>query len=194
MYSLFSEFNSIWTQSPYKFDKIQIGLTYMGPVIGFIAVSIFVVIYIDTIYNYYSKKNNDDGEPEYRLPFANLGAVLLPISLFGFGWSIEEGVAWPVPFICTILFGASQVSIFNPVQTYYIDSYAENAASALAAGAFFRSIIGGVVPLFVSKLFTEIGYGWGMSVFGGLSLVLMPAPLVFMKYGKYLRENYPFKG
>lgn len=152
MYSLFAEYNSIWTADPYNFNKIQVGLAYLGPVVGFVTLSIVVVMYIDTIYNYFARKHDNDGVPEYRLPFANVGAVLLPIALFMFGWTVDKGVAWPVPFIATILFGASQVSIFNPVQTYYIDSFAEMAASALAAGAFLRSMVGGIVPLFVSKM------------------------------------------
>ncbi len=78
--------------------------------------------------------------------------MLLPISLFWFGWTVEYGQPWPAPFAASILFGASQVAVFNPVQTYYIDAYGSAAASALAAGAFLRSVIGGVVPLFVGKL------------------------------------------
>lgn len=116
------------------------------------ALSIVVIVSIDPIYNYLSRKNNDDGVPEYRLAFANIGAVLLPVSLFMFGWTIEKEYPWPVPETATVLFGASQVSIFNPVQTYYIDAYAQNSASALAAGAFLRSIVGGIVPLFVGEM------------------------------------------
>lgn len=33
-----------------------------------------------------------------------------------------------------------------------------------------------------------------MSVFGFLSLLLMPAPILFQKYGKTLREKFPFEG
>ena len=110
------------------------------------------MLYIDSIYNYFSRKNNDDGQPEYRLPLANIGAGLLPISLFWFGWTTDYGKPWPIPLLATVFFGASQVSVFNPVQTYYIDAYGSSAASALAAGAFLRSIIGGIVPLFVSDL------------------------------------------
>lgn len=93
-----------------------------------------------------------------------------------------------------MLFGASHVSIFNCVQTYYIDAYESNAASALAAGAVLRSLVGGVVPLFVSGMFDQLGYGWGMSVFGILSVVLMPAPAVFYWVGRRVRERFPFKG
>ncbi len=152
MYTLFAQYSQIWSSPPYNFNKVQLGLTYLGPVAGFVVASVFVVLYIDPIYNYLARRNDNDGEPEYRLAFANIGAVLLPISLFMFGWTVDIGSAWPIPLIATVLFGASQVSIFNPIQTYYIDAYAENAASALAAGAFLRSMAGGIIPLFVNQM------------------------------------------
>ena len=152
MYSLFAQYNSIWSAPPYNFNKIQAGLAYFGPIVGFVAVSIFAVLYIDSIYNYFAGKHDNEGVPEYRLPFANIGAVLLPIALFMFGWTVEKGITWPIPILATVLFGASQVSIFNPVQTYYIDAFAQNAASALAAGAFLRAVVGGIVPLFVPTM------------------------------------------
>lgn len=152
MYSLFASYNAIWSSPPYYFNKMQVGLCFLAPAVGFVSLSVFVVMYIDPIYNYLARKYKDDGQPEYRLAFANIGAVLLPISLFWFGWSVEQGLSWPIPVLASALFGASQVAIFNPVQTYYIDSFAENAASALAAGAFLRSVVGGIVPLFVGKM------------------------------------------
>lgn len=194
MYSLYSQYSTLWAEPPYDFSKTQIGLAYLGPAIGFIVTAVFIVLFIDRVYVYLAKRNDDDGQPEYRLPMANVGAVFLPISLFWFGWTIEKDMAWPIPFAATLLFGASQVSIFNTIQTYYIDAYESHAASAIAAGAFLRSVVGGIVPLFVSGMFDAIGYGWGMSVFGILSVILMPAPSVFYWIGRRLRERVPFKG
>nr|POE52003.1 efflux pump vrtl [Quercus suber] len=191
MYSLYSQFTSIFSSAPYHFTTIQIGLTYLGPAIGFIITAGFIVAYIDPLYNYLAKRQNTDGRPEYRLPLANIGAVMLPISLFWFGWSVDKNMYWSIPLAATIPFGASQVSIFNAVQQYYVDAYTANAASAIAAGAFLRSVVGAIVPLFVGGLMDDVGYGWGMSVFGFLSLVLMPAPLLFQHYGKKLREKFP---
>lgn len=193
MYSLYSEYTTIWAQPPYNFSVTQVGLAYLGPAIGFIVTAVFTVAFIERIYKWQCKRYDNDGLPEYRLPMANIGAVFLPVSLFWFGWTVQR-YSWPVPLAATLLFGASQVSIFNTVQTYYIDSFESNAASALAAGAFFRSMVGGFVPLFVSSMFQNLGYGLGMSVFGILSLILMPAPMVFYFYGKRLREKFPFKG
>ncbi|KAK3044588.1 hypothetical protein LTS18_000877, partial [Coniosporium uncinatum] len=78
--------------------------------------------------------------------------------------------------------------ILNTVQNYYIDSFEKYAASAIAAGALFRSIFGGVVPLFAPGLFDSLGYGWEISVFAFVSVALAPAPAVFYWYGQRVRE------
>ena len=176
IYSLYSSFESIWGQ--YRFDTVQVALTYLGPTLGFIVAAAIFVPLIERTYKRLEAKNDGKGVPEYRLPLANIGAVLLPVSLFCFGWAIEYQQAWPIPIVATALFGASHVAIFNTVQNYYIDSFEKYAASALAAGAFLRSLVGGIIPLFVGKMFEEIGYGWGMSIFGFIGVILMPAPLL----------------
>ena len=152
LYSLYAQYETIWSNPPYNFDKTQVGLAYLGPATGFLIMAIISIVFIDKIYNYLARRNDDDGLPEYRLPLANVGALFLPISLFWFGWTVEYGKQWPIPIVATAFFGASQVSVFNPVQTYYIEAYGTMAASALAAGAFLRSIVGGVVPLLVSQM------------------------------------------
>ena len=152
LYSLYAQYEIIWSGPPYNFSKTQVGLAYLGPATGFIIMAVISVVFIDKIFTSLSRRNHDDGSPEYRLPLANVGAILLPISLFWFGWTVEKQYNWPVPIVGTTLFGASHVSVFNPIQTYYIDAYGSMAASALAAGAFFRSIVGGIAPLFVGAL------------------------------------------
>lgn len=92
--------------------------------------------------------------------------------------------------IPTALFGLGQVSIFNTVQNYYIDAFSKYAASAIAAGAVFRSLVGGVVPLFAPTMFEKLGYGWGWSVFAFLTVALAPSPLLFQRYGGYIRERF----
>lgn len=191
MYSLYTNYSDIWSNPPYNFSTTQVALSYLGPVIGFVLTAFIMVPFIDRIYNRLAKTlNNGEGKPEYRLPLANIGAVCLPLSLFWFGWTVEKGYSWPIPLAAMLFFGASQVSIFNSVQNYYIDAFESMAASALAAGAFLRSIVGGIVPLFVPKLFEQVGYGWGLSLFGFVAVALMPAPLLFFRFGGRLRERF----
>jgi hypothetical protein len=83
-----------------------------------------------------------------------------------------------------------QVTVFNTVQNYYIDSFSKYAASAIAAGSLFRSLMGGVVPLFAPQLFKRLGYGWGICVFAFASLAIAPSPLLFYHFGGRLRERF----
>lgn len=145
---------------------------------------------IDTVFNSLTEKHGGKEQPEYRLPLANVGSVLLPVTLLIFAWTVEKQVHWTVPIIATVFFGFGQVSIFNTSQNYYIDAFSKYAASAIAAGTVLRSVAGGVVPLFVPALFDKLGYGWGWSLFAFLTLLLSPAPLVFYEYGRGIREKY----
>ena len=188
-YSLYTNFEAIYG-GQYGFSTTQVGLVYLGPGLGFFICVWFIVPKIDTVYNHLSEKNNDEPKPEYRLPLANIGAVLIPISLFWFAWTVQYKVHWAVTVLSTVFFGLGQITILNTVQNYYIDSFAKYAASAIAAGAVFRSIVGGIVPIFAGAIFKKLGYGWGISVFGFLVLTLSPAPLLFYRFGGRIREGF----
>ena len=188
-YSLYTNFQAIYGDL-YGFNITQVGLTYLSPGLGFLVAVWFIVPKIDTVYNFLTRKNNDDPKPEYRLPLANIGAVLIPVSLFWLAWTVEYEIHWTVPLFSTFFFGLGMVTILNTVQNYYIDSFSKYAASAIAAGAVFRSIVGGVMPLGAPALFEKVGYGWGISVFAFLSVALSPAPLLFYRFGARLREKF----
>lgn len=44
--------------------------------------------------------------------------------------------------------------------------------------------------MFIGALFDAIGDAWGWSVFAILSVLLMPAPMIFYWTGKRLRERF----
>ncbi|KAL8712185.1 MAG: hypothetical protein Q9220_003619 [cf. Caloplaca sp. 1 TL-2023] len=189
-YSLYTNFQAIYGEGGYGFSTTQVGLMYLGPGLGFFICVWFVVPQIDNVYNHLTKKNNGVAQPEYRLPLANIGAVLIPVSLVWFAWTVQYKVHWAVTVLSTVFFGFGQITILNTAQNYYIDSFSKYAASAIAAGAVFRSIVGGIVPIFAPALFEAAGYGWGISVFGLLSLMLSPAPLLFYYFGARIREEF----
>ena len=188
-YSLYTNFQAIYGEL-YGFDTTTVGLMYLGPGLGFLAAVWFIVPKIDTIYNYLARKNNVEAKPEYRLPLANIGAVFIPSSLFVVAWTVQYRVHFVVPLISTVFFGLGMVTIVNTCQNYYIDSFSKYAASAIAAGAVFRSIVGGILPLGASQIFESAGYGWGISAFAFLSLALSPAPLLFFYFGERVREKF----
>lgn len=189
VYTLYTNFQEIYS-GIYGFNTTQVGLLYLSPGIGFLLAVWFIVPSIDTVFNFLTHRNNANSKPEFRLPIANIGSVFIPMSLFWFAWTIESKQHWFVTIFSTFFFGIGQVCVLNCVQNYYIDAFSRYAASAIAGGAVFRSVVGGIVPLFAPTLFKHLGYGWGISVFGFLSVAIAPAPLLFFYYGHQVRERF----
>jgi multidrug resistance protein len=188
-YSIYTNMQNIYSDPPYNFNSEQIGLLYLGAGLGFLTSVRFLVPRIDTVFNKLSEKNGRE-LPEYRLPLANVGSVLIPVSLFWFAWTVEYRVHWFASVAATYFYGIGQVVVFNSVQNYYIDSFATYAASAIAGGSVFRSLVGGVVPLFAPALFEKLGYGWGISCFGFVAVLIAPSPLLFYYFGERVRERF----
>ena len=192
-YSIYTNIQPIYTPPPYACSTSHTGLLYLVPGFGFLTAVILIIPRIDTIYNRLTASNSGIPKPEFRLPLANVGALLLPLSLFAFAWTVHYRLHWSLSAISTFFYGLAQVCIMNTVQNYYIDSFEQYAASAIAAGAVFRSLIGGLVPLFAPLLFEKVGYGWGISVFGFLGVALAPSPLLFYWYGERIRKRFQLK-
>lgn len=188
-YSIYTNMQPIY-QGSYGFTTEQVGLLYLGPGLGFLFAVWFLVPRIDTVYNSLTQRHNGKPQPEFRLPLANIGSVAIPISLFWFAWTVDFHVHWFASIAATFFYGIGQVMILNTTQNYYIDSFERYAASAIAAGSVFRSLFGGVVPLFAGALFDALGYGWGISLFAFLSLAISPAPALFYYYGAQIRKKY----
>jgi multidrug resistance protein len=188
-YSIYTNMQPIY-QDLYGFDTEKVGLLYLGPGLGFLFAVWFLVPRIDTVYKSLTAKNNGKAKPEFRLPLANIGAVFIPVSLFWFAWTVEKHAHWFASISGTFFYGIGQVMILNCTQNYFIDSFEQYAASAIAAGAVFRSLVGGIIPLGAPALFEKLGYGWGISVFAFVSLLLAPAPLMFYVFGERIRERF----
>ena len=155
-YSIYTNMQPIY-QDEYGFSTEQVGALYLAPGLGFLTAVWFLVPRIDSVWKSLADKNGGKGRPEFRLPLANIGSAFIPISLFWFAWTVHFRVWWPVTIASTYFYGIGQVMILNTTSNYYIDSFEKYAASAIAAGAVFRSVIGGVVPLFAPQMFESLG-------------------------------------
>lgn len=115
-YSLFTQFESIYGEG-YGFSTLQVGLVYLGPGLGFLVAVWFLVPRIGSVYNSLTKKHNGEGKPEYRLPVANVGAILIPISIFCFAWTVEYHVHVRV----SIFLPLSLTNIFTVGRHHFAD-------------------------------------------------------------------------
>lgn len=190
LYLLFTSMPTVFINQ-YRFSTGLSGLAYIGIGSGFLFGLLIIGLTSDKTVVKMTARNGGKFEPEMRLPFMAFFACILPITFFWYGWSAEKQVHWIVPIIGMFPFGVAMMGVFMPTQTYVIDCYPTYAASASAALAASRSLLGGLLPLVGPALFDALGIGWGNSLLGFLALAFVPLPLIFTKYGKLIRLRYP---
>lgn len=71
---------------------------------------------------------------------------------------------------------------------YLVDAYTEHSVSAIAASTILRSLLGALLPLAGRRMFDALGLGWGSSLLGFIAVVMIPVPIVFIKYGERIRH------
>lgn len=74
-----------------------------------------------------------------------------------------------------------------------VDVFTVHAASAMAANTVLRSLAAALIPLSSQQMYAQLGYGWGNSLLGFVSLLLVPIPFLFLKYGQRIREHSTVK-
>lgn len=91
--------------APYNFSTLMVGLLYTPAGLGYISASMFGGKWMDYIMVREAKKANryaEDGSlkylPEDRMrENAWLGAILYPLSLILYGWTVQTNQFWFVP-------------------------------------------------------------------------------------------------
>ncbi|KAF7116121.1 hypothetical protein CNMCM5793_004141 [Aspergillus hiratsukae] len=187
LYIWFEAFPIVFEEK-HGFNAGETGLAFLGILIG--AVFIALPMYIYWKRRWQSKHLTPDGHlsPEEHLPPACFGAVVLPISLFWFGWTGNfASVHWIVPIIAAMLFGIGGYLIFNSIFCYQAQAYPKYAASVLAGNDFLRSTFGGGFPLFATQMFHNLGVGWACTLLGCLTVVFAPYPSLLYVFGERIR-------
>ncbi|KAL1852264.1 hypothetical protein Plec18170_005989 [Paecilomyces lecythidis] len=126
---------------------------------------------------------------EARLPPTQIASICLPIGLFWFAWTNYPSIHWIVPIIAVAPFGFGLNLLFVSIINYLIDCYVIYAASALAANAVLRSLFGFAFPLFTQQMYNRLGIHWASSIPAFLTVLCLPFPFYFYKYGEKIRRK-----
>jgi multidrug resistance protein len=137
-----------------------------------------------------------DGKPpaEARLIPMMWSCWLIPVGLFIFGWTSYPRISWWGPCIGGFPVGFGFIFLYNSCNNYLVDTYQHQAASALAAKTFLRSIWGACVVLFTIQMYHRLGYQWASSLLAFIALACCAIPYVFYFKGKQIRSysHYAF--
>lgn len=177
----------------YRFNLIEMGVSYVGLTIGVIVGGSF---YIPFIYRRYTKVVIQGGQvyPELFIPVAIVGSIMMPIGIFIFGWTASEHIHWVFPIIGTAIFAFGMFLVFQGLFNYLGMSFWRYMASVFASNDLFRSLTAGAFPLFGHPLFSNLGpkkfpVGWGSSILAFIALAMVAVPVVFYINGPKLRAR-----
>ena len=180
-------------EDTYGFKTGKTGLPYVALGGGNIVAWLTFTIFSDRWVKKLKVANGGMFTPEMRLILSIPFGFMIPITLFWYGWSSF----YKLHVLCTIFslvpIGMGMVGLFLPLSTYLVDSYPLYAASATSANVIVRSLAGATLPLAGPPLYSRLGLGWGNSLLGFVSLLMVPLPLIFYKFGARLRAAQKFK-
>lgn len=135
------------------------------------------------------KSRDGISHPEYRLPFMIGGASLMPLIVALYGWAPAS--QWPIyiTFLAVAALGFVMMFIWVPLASYLVDAFGLYSASAMTMVLLARCLGGTLLPLAIPPLVNAVGLGYGFLVLGGICLLLIPVPVVVMRYGHRWRQK-----
>ncbi|KAF5355343.1 hypothetical protein D9758_006075 [Tetrapyrgos nigripes] len=121
-------------------------------------------------------KNFASRGPEARLYFACIAGIGIPSGMFIYAWTSFPSVPWIAPAIGITVFVWAAFTVYLAVFTYLADCYGPFASSALAGQSLCRNLSATAFPLFTQQMFNTLSYKWANTMFGCISLMMMPIP------------------
>ncbi|KAF7316844.1 MFS domain-containing protein [Mycena chlorophos] len=164
------------------------GLAYLGAGVGCYVATIFCLFTLNRSYRALERRYGGH-KPEFRMLFMQIGMLFVPIGLFIYGWAAQFQKHWAIPLLGAGIFAFGMLLAYVCIQTYLTDSFAQFAASALAATIVLRSVFGAIFSIVGAKLYERLGYGWGTSLLAFISVAALPIPTLFWFYGPKLRAK-----
>ncbi|KAF9520018.1 hypothetical protein BS47DRAFT_1336297 [Hydnum rufescens UP504] len=166
------------------------GLMFLPLLVGCALGCVVTIVYFNPQYNKLADLYAPHHvPPEVRLHLCILGGPLFVISLFWFGWTSYPGISYWSPMLAGGMFGMGWQLIFLSLVNYVVEVYLSVAASALAVTVIVRSAFGAGFPLFARQMYEKLNPRWASTVLAFISLVLVPIPILFVRYGPYLRTK-----
>ncbi|KAI0376272.1 MFS general substrate transporter, partial [Hypomontagnella monticulosa] len=144
---------------------------------------------LDRIYIRLRDSNKGVGRPEYRLPLVIIGGFTLPVAVAAYGWSAQAHISISLLLLTVVVIGVTLMLGFLPLYAYVVDAFGLYSASAMTAVIVTRCLAGTFLPLATEPLVKKFGYGAGLTVLGGMCLVLAPIPVFILRYGHKWRQR-----
>lgn len=133
-------------------------------------------------------KYNGKPPAEMRLIPMMISCWLIPVGLFIFAWTSYPDVLWLGPAIGGFPVGFGFIFLYNAANNYLVDTYQHQAASALAAKTFLRSLWGAGAVLFTEQMYHRLNNRWASTLLAFIALACCAIPYIFYFRGAQIRR------
>lgn len=176
LYVLNISVQQTFSETPYNYSVIIIGLLYIPNSLGYVMASVVGGRWTDKIMarearaaGRYDEAGKLILQPEDRMrENAWLAAVIYPGALLWYGWTAEKGIIWIVPMIANFFFGLGSMIIFGTSTTMLTEFLHKKSSSGVAVNNFVRNILSCIGGVVAEPIITAIGNGWLFTI---LSLI-----------------------
>ena len=117
---------------------------------------------------------------------------MLPFSLTAYGWVAQYQLSVVLLLASVALMGGTLLLAVVPLSAYVVDACGMYSASAMTGVIVTRCLMGTFLPLATGPLADHLGYGWGFTCLGAMSLCLASVPIVILRYGEQWRQHSEF--
>lgn len=191
LYILNMAIQIVYSEAPYNFKTIIVGLLYLPNSVGYIAASVGGGMWSDYIVKRAKEKNGGVMIPEERIAENILiAAILFPVSLLIFGWCAQYKTFWLCPLIGTFIFGFASMMIFGTNTTYLVDALPGKGSSGVALNNFVRMILAAVATFVADPMIRGMTVGWCFTLWALLSLVVALSLVAIKVWGAHWRQTF----
>ncbi|KAH8685708.1 major facilitator superfamily domain-containing protein [Tricladium varicosporioides] len=190
LYILNISIQQTFSEKPYHYSVMILGLLYIPNSLGYLLASLFGGRWTDKIMHREARAANrydENGKlvfiPEDRLrENAYLAAIMFPGALIWYGWTADKGVFWLVPMIANFFFGVGSMIVFGTITTMLTELMPRRSSSGVAVNNFVRNIFSCVGGVVAQPIISAIGNGWLFTILGILCWISSFGVVWAMRY------------
>src|SRR5271155_5784870 len=97
------------------------------------------------------------------------GALVYPLGLIAYGWTVEQQTFVVFPEISTFFSGLGMIIVFSTVMTYLVDAVPGRSSSAVALNNLIRTTLGCIGVLVGNPLIDALGNELLFTILGSVS-------------------------
>ncbi|KAF9892081.1 hypothetical protein FE257_002487 [Aspergillus nanangensis] len=181
-------------QSKFELDTQQLGLQFLGLIIGTLLGEQLGGLVSDHWMNTRARRIQRKPDPEYRLWLSYVGYLLTIAGMVVFLVCTEKAPAgkWSVaPIVGTGIAASGNQVITTVLTTYAVDTHPQDAANVGVFINFFRSIWGFLGPFWFSAMFEQVGLAASSGVITALIMgaSFIPTALLHWQGRKWYGES-----